>query len=163
MEELTDMLKSIIFPSAVPEHQRFNLKPDDYRFLWQYMSQYPGETRYPQYDTANYRDAYAKFLLYGSEKGDLPKHIRVFNKVGNAYGFLTDIAYIADFEKNIEFMLSATIYCNSDGMLNDDKYDYETIGFPFMKNLGKIIYDYELKRQRRIQPDLMSFTFKYGH
>ncbi len=58
--------------------------------------------------------------------------IRIFNKVGDAYGFLTDIAYIVDFENNIQFALSATILANADGIFNDDKYDYETIGLPFM-------------------------------
>jgi hypothetical protein len=29
-------------------------------------------------------------------------------------------------------MVTAVIYCNEDGIFNDDKYDYETVGFPFM-------------------------------
>ena len=62
----------------------------------------------------------------------------------------------------VEFMLTATIYCNSDGIFNDDKYDYETIGFPFLKNLGKIIYEYELKRQRSNIPDLSLFQIDYS-
>ncbi len=57
----------------------------------------------------------------------------VFNKPGWTYGFLIDAAYIADFKNNIEFMISACIYTNSDGILNDDKYDYDTIGYPFLK------------------------------
>jgi hypothetical protein len=66
-----------------------------------------------------------------------------------------------DFEKNIEFMLSASIYCNSDGILNDDNYEYETVGFPFMKQLGKVIYDYEVNRQRTHQPNLTKFKLWY--
>jgi hypothetical protein len=58
-------------------------------------------------------------------------------------------------------MLSATIYCNSDEIVNDDKYDYETVGFPFMKNLGRLIYDYESKRTRKFQPDLSAFKLRY--
>ena len=87
--------------------------------------------------------------------------IRIFNKVGDAYGFLTDVAYVVDFKNNIEFMLSATIYCNSDDIYNDDKYEYDSIGFPFMKNLGKIIYDYELTRARKNPPDLSTFKMEY--
>jgi hypothetical protein len=102
-----------------------------------------------------------KFLLYGNEKAPLPRSLRIFNKVGDAYGFLTDVAYVVDFERNIEFMVSATIYCNSDGILNDDKYDYDTIGFPFMKHLGETIYDYELKRDRANKPDLSKFRMIY--
>ena len=67
------------------------------------------------------------------------------------------MAYIADFDKNIEFFLSAAINCDTDGILNDDKYAYDSIGFPFMKNLGQVIYDHELKRKRTYQPDLSSF------
>jgi len=160
IEVLTGILRSVLFPASVPPKQRFNLREEDYRFLYKYMSQFPGETFYPSFDSS-YHDAYLKFLLYGSQKDSLPKNIRIFNKSGDAYGFLTDVAYIADFDKNIEFMLSATIYCNSDGILNDDKYDYETIGFPFMKQLGTLIYDYESKRERVRKPDLSGFKIKY--
>lgn len=161
LEDLTAIHRAIIFPNAMDASKRFNLQQEDYRFVWKYMSQLPSETTYPEYDTTAYQDALVKFLLYGSRKGDLPKNIRIFNKVGNAYGFLTDVAYIVDFNKNIEFMLSAGIYCNSDGILNDNKYDYDTVGFPFMKNLGELIYDYELTRERRYVPDLSGFKMEY--
>lgn len=160
LEDLTGILKSILFPASVPEHQRFHLEPEDYRFIWKYMSQLPSETVYPAFDSAEYHDAYVKFLMFGSEKVQLPANIRVFNKVGDAYGFLTDVAYITDFDQNIEFMLSATLYCNSDGVINDNKYDYQTVGFPFMKNLGKVLYDYEAGRKRR-KPDLSAFRLAY--
>ncbi|MFK5098385.1 hypothetical protein, partial [Klebsiella pneumoniae] len=72
-----------------------------------------------------------------------------FNKVGDAYGFLIDVTYVKDEEKNVEFMLSAVISCNTDGIYNDDKYEYESVGYPFLKNLGQAIYQYELKRKRQ--------------
>ncbi|MEI4563231.1 hypothetical protein, partial [Klebsiella pneumoniae] len=83
----------------------------------------------------------------------MPKNVRVFNKVGWAYGFLTDASYIVDFENKTEFMLAATIYVNSDGILNDNKYEYETIGWPFMYQLGQILYQYELQRERKYKPN----------
>jgi len=91
----------------------------------------------------------------------LPKHFRIFNKEGDAYGFLTDIAYFADFDKHVEFMLAATIYCDSDGIVNDDHYDYENTGLPFLKHLGQVIYDLELKRPRKYKPDLSVFKMTY--
>ena len=65
------------------------------------MSQLPTESVYPPYsaDTANYWPAYSKFLLYGSQTGTIPNNMRVFNKVGDAYGQLVDVAYIVDFER----------------------------------------------------------------
>jgi beta-lactamase class A len=161
LEDLHQILRSVIFPDNVPEKQRFNLTKSDYAFVHQYMSQFPPETIYPSYDSINYPDAYVKFLMYGSQKEPLPKNIRIFNKVGDAYGEMIDVAYITDFDRNIEFFLSAAINCNTDGVLNDDKYAYDTIGFPFMKNLGQVIYNYELKRKRAYQPDLSSFKITY--
>ena len=161
LDDMHKMLLSVYFPEKFTAKERFNLRDDDYKFLYKYMSQMPTESTFPQYDSTEYYDAYCKFLLYGSEKGKIPGNIRIFNKVGNAYGFLTDVAYIIDFENNIEFALSASIYVNKDEVFNDDKYEYETIGYPFMKNLGKAIYDYELTRKRKYKPDLSKFKITY--
>ena len=161
LEDFHNILKSVIFPESFDLNQRFNLKDDDYKFLYQYMSQYPGETNYPSYDTAETWNGIGKFLYWGAEKGDLPKNIRIFNKIGGAYGFLIDVSYFVDFDKKIEFMLSAAIYCNKDGILNDDKYDYNDVGYPFMKQLGRMIYEYELKRKKIFKPNLSKFKMQY--
>lgn len=162
LPDLHNILRSVIFPETIPANQRFNLTQADYTFLYKSMSPLPRESKSPVYDTADYWDAYVKFLLYGSEKGTLPGHIRIFNKVGDAYGFLTDVAYIVDFKSNTEFILSATILCNSDGIFNDDHYDYEKVGFPFMKHLGEVVYQYELHRKKAYLPDLGKFKFDYN-
>jgi hypothetical protein len=71
--------------------------------------------------------------------------------VGWAYGFLTDVSYVVDFKNKVEFMLSSTLYVNSDGILNDDKYDYESVGWPFLYELGQMVYKYELKAASEVQ------------
>jgi hypothetical protein len=161
LEEQHRLLKTLFFPDQVPASQRFDLTEDDYRFMYQYMSQFPVETSYPANYTDDYYDGFVKFLLFGATKTRLPRHIRLFNKCGDAYGFLLDNAYIADFEKGIEFMVTAVIYCNEDGVFNDNKYDYDTVGFPFMANLGKTIFEYELSRKRPNRPDLSRFEVEY--
>lgn len=161
LTDLHNILKSIYFPGQVSANHRFNLTQDDYNFLRKSMSTVPSESVYPTYDTAEYPEGYVKFLLCGGSKEKTGPGIRIFNKPGDAYGFLTDVAYIVDFKKKIEFMCSATIYCNADGILNDDKYDYDTIGLPFMKHLGQVIYDCELKRKHKYKPDLSSIVFNY--
>jgi hypothetical protein len=160
LQDLHQVLISLVFPEAVKASQRFNITEGDRQFVLKYMSQFPGESVYPSYDSS-YQDAYVKFILYGAEKGALPKNIRIFNKPGDAYGQMIDVAYVVDFKNNIEFFVSAAIYCNRDGILNDDQYDYDTIGLPFMKNIGKILYEYELKRKKNILPDLSSLIFRY--
>src|SRR5258706_9544654 len=161
LPDLHSILRSVIFPNSVEAKQRFDLTPEDYQFVYKYMSEYPGESIYPSYDTANYSDSYIKFLMNGREDRSIPKNIRIFNKSGEAYGQLTDIAYVVDFDKNIEFFLSATINCTINAIVNNDNYDYETAGYPFLKNLGKVIYDLELHRKRSHTPDLSQFNIIY--
>lgn len=160
VKDYQQMLQSVLFPSSVSKKQRFDLSEDDYRFLYQYLSQYPSETNYPKYDTSKFYDSFVKFYFkYGSHQ--MPENVRVFNKVGWAYGFLTDISYVVDFKNNVEFMLTTTLYVNSDGILNDDKYDYDSVGYPFMFQLGQTIYNYELQRSRLHKPDLSKFRIRY--
>ena len=158
--DMQQMLQSVLFPNSVPKKQRFNLSPDDYTFLYRYLSQFPSETPYPKYDTTEFYDSYVKFF-FNNTSHKLPPGVRVFNKVGWAYGFLTDVSYVADYQNKVEYMLSATVYVNADGVLNDDKYDFETVGHPFMYNLGQIIYNYELSRERKFKPNLEAFQIPY--
>lgn len=160
LEYLQQMLQSVLFPLSVPAKQRFNLSDADYKFLYQYLSQYPSETNYPKYDSIQYYDSYVKFY-FKNDRHQVPSYIRVFNKVGWAYGFLIDVSYVVDFKNKIEFMLSSTLYVNSDGILNDDKYDYEIIGWPFLYQLGQTVYQYELQRPRQYKPDLQKFKLQY--
>ncbi len=163
LEELHNMLISLVFPNKVTSSQRFNLTDDDRKFILKYMSQLPTESYNPPYmdDTATYYHAYGKYLMFGATRDSLPSGIRIFNKVGQAYGQLLDVAYVVDFDKKIEFFLSAVIYCNNDGTGADDKYDYNSIGLPFMKKLGEIIYGHEAKREKRIVPDLGEVKMEY--
>jgi hypothetical protein len=156
--DLHDTVMAIMFPDAVPESRRYVLTADDHRFLWRYMSEYPSESRINAYaDGSHYPDGYVKFLMYGGSEPEIPRHIRIFNKVGDAYGFLTDAAYIVDFEAGVEFLLAATIYTNANGTFNDNEYEYDEIGFPFLRELGRAIHEVELARPRAHRPVLDEF------
>lgn len=161
LTELHGILKSILFPESVPAAQRFNLTTDDYLFLQRYMSMLPGESKSPVYDTAAYWDTYVKFLYYGAQKGTAEPTVRIFNKPGDAYGFMIDGAYIVDYANEKEFLLSAVIHCNSDGIYNDDKYEYATIGLPFMKALGRLIMEYERTKVSRGKGSFSPQKFHY--
>lgn len=161
LEDLQQVLQAALFPQSMPAHRRFRLKPVDYKFLHQYMSELPAESENPHYDTAEYFDSYTKFFFFKAGKSKIPPFIRAFNKTGWSYGFLTDVTYIVDFKNKVEFMLSGVIYTNKDGILNDDRYEYETVGYPWFKEMGNILYQHELKRKRVHVPDLSAFKFPY--
>jgi hypothetical protein len=158
--DMQKMLQSVVFPASVPKQNRFNMTEADRLFLLQYLSQYPSETNYPKYDSTHFYDSYVKFFFQDSTHA-MPKHIRVFNKVGWAYGFLTDVSYVLDIKNNIDYMLSATIYVNSDGVVNDSKYDEEAVGFPFLNQIGKAFYEYEIARPRKFKPILKNQVKQY--
>ncbi|OJJ22942.1 hypothetical protein BKI52_00900 [marine bacterium AO1-C] len=159
LQDLHDFIKAVIFPEAVPARQRFDLKAQDYQFLYQVMSQFPRESQYPTY-TKEW-DSYGKFLFWGNSKEKMPTQVRIFNKIGQAYGFLTDAAYFVDFANGVEFILSATIFVNNNQTFNDNKYEYKTIGFPFLHHLGQLIYNYEKQRPKKVKPDLSQFRINY--
>jgi hypothetical protein len=155
-----EFIRNLVFPDSAKPQSRLDISEDDYRFLYRYMSMYPGESGIDAYASADeYPQGYVKFLMYGGDAKAIPPHIRIFNKVGDAYGFLTDAAYIVDFKNNIEFILSATIYVNENQTFNDDQYEYKEIGLPFLRNLGQAIYAIELGRKREHTPDLSRFRF----
>jgi len=139
--------------NSLPKQNRFDISEQDRLFLLQYLSQYPSETNYPKYDTSVFYDSYVKFFFQDSTH-QMPSGVRVFNKVGWAYGFLTDVSYVVDTINRVDYFLSATLYVNSDGVVNDSKYDEETVGFPFLRELGRLVYNYELTRNRSFRPPL---------
>lgn len=153
LNDLHQILRSVIFPDQTAPKHRFNLTNDDRKFLLKWMSTSPTASSYPTYDTSYYYANITKFLLAGANRTPLPTNITIYNKAGDAYGFLLDNAYIIDQKNKIEFLVSAVIYCNEDGILNDNKYDYETVGLPFMKNLGQLLYNFELKRKKAVLPN----------
>jgi hypothetical protein len=156
------VLRRLLFPETFPKEQRFNLTEDQYKFIYKYMSMWPTESKYPTYSPPDYYPAYCKWLFYGGDSLAVIKpNIRIFDKIGDSYGYDIDNAYIVDFKNKVEFMLSAVVQSNDDDIYNDNKYEYKTVCLPFMKNLGQVIYQYELKRGKKHLPNLKKFKFRY--
>lgn len=163
LDEMQLMLKAVLFPGQVDPRHTFDLTEEDYRFLYKYMSEFPSESVHPDYDPEEYYDSYSKLLMHGNDPAPLPRNIRSFSKFGQSYGYLIDNAYIVDFDKKIEFMVSAVIQTNANDIYNDNVYEYDEIGYPFLKNLGLLLYNYELERPRAYPPDLSRFKVEYDH
>ncbi|HZJ19834.1 MAG TPA: serine hydrolase [Pricia sp.] len=139
------LLKRVIFPENFSPEERFDLSAGQREFLLTAMHTVP---RKVGYDSEEYYDGYCKFFMFGDTKENIPSNIKIYNKVGFAYGTLTDCAYITDTQNNVEFMLTATILVNKNGIFNDDTYEYDEVGIPFLAELGRQLYDYEMKRKK---------------
>ena len=158
LSEQHELLKRIIFPKNYAREEQFSLSESDYQFLYREMSILPRQSDYPSFpDFDKHYDGYCKFFLYGDTKDKIPDNVKIFNKVGLAYGFVIDNAYIIDIRHNVEFLLTAVIYSNPNETMNDDDYDYEKISIPFLAGLGRKVYELELKRYKKVFPDLQFF------
>ena len=162
IKDQQSLMKRLMMPEAYPAKERFNLSPADYQLIYTYMSKLPTESDYPKYDAKEFWPTYAKMLFYGREKNAvIEPNIRIFDKYGDSYGFIIDNAYIVDFKNKVEFFLTAVVQSNEDGIYNDGKYEYETVCYPFMKNLGRSIYEYELQRKKSHSADLSKYVMRY--
>lgn len=141
-----EVLKRVIFPQLFNDDQGFDLSVEQRNFLLKSMSSLPREVGY---DSREYYDSYGKFFLFGDSKKPIPEEFKIYNKVGYAYGTLTDCAYITNSKNKVEFILIATILVNKNQIFNDNNYEYDEIGIPFLSALGKEIYRYERKRKRQ--------------
>ena len=142
---LNQILERIIFPKVFSRNEQFNIEPEDYFFLRYWMSRTPNEVTIPFYDRETFFDSYCKFFIYGDKKGEMTNNTRIYNKVGLAYGTITDLAYVKD-RNGIEFFLTATILTNKNEIFNDNKYEYDQLGIPFLAALGREIYQFEINK-----------------
>ena len=149
-----EVLTALVFPDAVPASRRFAITAEDRVSILRAMGQHPRESRHPRYDVKDYPDAYTEFLLFGGASKRIPASLRSFGKSGMAYGYLIDNVYVVDFERGIEFLLAAVVHVNANGIYNDDRYEYEAVGLPFLRDLGQAVYELEQERSDRPRPDL---------
>lgn len=159
VKDLQKVVIALMLPEVLPPHERFNLSPADYRFIRTYMGLLPRESKNPVYSDAIYEnDGNAKNLIFGDVTGRMPPFIRIFSKSGGAYGYMIENAYVADFKNGVEFLLTVVLQVNENQIYNDDIYEYDTVGKPFLAALGRAVYQYELQRPRQIKPDLSTFS-----
>lgn len=136
---LQDCLVKLVRPDVRLTSPPFRLSDKHRDFLLEAMRQTPRESENPRYDPEAYPDDYTKFLLPGIRRVAGGDRLEIRGKIGLAYGFVTENSYVVDPETGRACFVTATIYTNSDGVLNDDAYDYDTIALPFMADLGEAV------------------------
>ncbi|MFM2048775.1 MAG: hypothetical protein RI955_1323 [Bacteroidota bacterium] len=158
LSEMNEFMKRFFFPKET--FTTWNLTKEDFVFIKRNMAMLPRLNNKPSYDEEQYADAYMKYFLIGASKDRLPANIRIFDKLGQYFGWTSDAAYIVDYSAGVEFFISAVIYTNSKHIVADNDEEYKNIAAPFMAQLGKAFYEYELKRKRIITPhiDYIGYT-----
>lgn len=145
IETQHELMKRIFFPEKFQKDETFALSEPSRALLLKEMHIVPRLNGYQEWEVW---DSFGKLFMFGDSKGRLPGSFKYYNKVGYAYGSLTDTAYIVDSQNNIEFMITATMLVNENEIFNDDLYEYGAIGIPFFGQLGREIYLLEMQKIR---------------
>jgi hypothetical protein len=101
--------------------------------------EHPEDSANPRYEDKSIVAERFKFLLRGLRRHVREDEIVYANKIGRAYGFSTENAFVAHEGRGVGFLFAATIYTNRDGILNDDKYEYAEVADPFFEELGDLL------------------------
>jgi hypothetical protein len=132
-------LCKLVRPDADCGGEPFALGEDDRGFLLAAMTEYPRESADPRFDPAEYPDDWGKNLLPGLLRVLPRERWRIVNKTGEAYGFSIENAWVEDRLTGRALFVAATIYTNVDGVLNDDRYEYDEVARPFFTELGEAV------------------------
>ena len=140
--DMHNLIKYIFYPEIFDSNNTFNLNVEDYDFLRYWMSRFTYEDIGEKFiGDENFFETYNKFFIHGDEQSVSNEQIRVYNKIGQAYGTSIDNGLIKNYQDNIEFILTATIYTNKNKVINDNVYEYDDIAVPFLAKLSRAIYN----------------------
>ena len=125
--------------------ERPRLDADQLELVRRAMSELPRASQNPVYDPEEAPDHWVKFLLPGLRRVAPAEDVRVYNKIGRAYGFSIENAYVVD-QRSLDgggvpersFFLDVVLYTNANQTLNDDTYEYEATD-RFLEDLGEQI------------------------
>lgn len=130
---------------AIPA-KPFELSTETRNWLRQTLGAVPRDCLSPRYPEDKYPDNHGKYLLVGGKAQRLPPGIVIANKNALSYGYAGDCALITEPARKLAFVLSAVVYVNRDGVLNDGAYEYAEIGLPFLRELGEALLAFERSR-----------------
>lgn len=150
LEDAHGMLMRLVFPEVARRSQRWALSATTRLSLLRIIGLFPRESPLLATGThapAAFGDGFAKFFVVG-DRDAAPRGFRSFGKTGEAFGHQGETALLTDADGQCEVLLSANVYANADGVLNDDRYEYDTLGRPFLAALGRAALAAEMERPR---------------
>ncbi len=133
------MLTLALARPGLPGVPDLGLDEADRKFLLRAMTDDPLESENPVYTNPKKSGLHYHTLSKGIERVLPLDRITYAGKAGRAYGFHLDNAYIEDTKTGRAMVVTATAYANANGVLNDNKYEYDGITRPLLKNLGEVL------------------------
>ena len=112
---------------------------DDLAYLKRALGTLPSVSGIAGYDRNVVADYQLVPFLRGLERVRPRAQLEIHSKVGQAYGFLIDNAYVVDKKTGRGFFLAAAVYANPDEVMNDDAYAYDSVAFPVLADVAEAV------------------------
>jgi len=149
IRDIHDMMISFFYPQFI-KHKPFNITESQRDTILKFLQLSPLQPNFTEYsDTSVFHPNFLKVLLFGRDKNVNYPGVKFYNKSAMAYGFMADCCYLRDTINNVEFFLTVYMYLNKDEILNDNKYEFDTIGTPFMRKFGELLY-FKMKEMQNL-------------
>lgn len=136
LRDLQRLNIALVLPQA-REAAGLGLAEEDRRWLLKAMTEHPNDSDNPRYPGPRFGVDAHKPLLVGVRRVIDEEHVRHVGKAGRAYGFHLANAYVEDRRSGRGIFVTAAIYVNPNGVVNDNRYSYDGTTAPFMADLGE--------------------------
>lgn len=138
LEDLQGLMVALLRPDQAKAlgYAKLGLSPASRADLLEAMTIDPGASRNPRYSRHRQSVLHHKPMMPGLLKHLQKRHLRYVNKSGRAYGFHVENAYLEDERTGRALFVTATVYANPNGIVNDDDYGYAQTTVPFYEALG---------------------------
>lgn len=139
----------LIFPQAVPK-SGLDISDAQRQDYLRWCTQSPQEGSPLTYANKKLYPTYLKkYLYYGGQPATgtqlAQDSVVSTNVVGQSHGFLADVAHLhipqsKDARLRAGITVSVVVYVNENEVLNDGIYQYQTLGMPFLRNVGRALW-----------------------
>lgn len=114
----------------------FSLSAASRQWLADTLALRPRDCPDPKLDESRFPDDHGKWLLPVGAAHRLPPRWQVASKNAQSFGYIGDSAFIHDHTRDRAAAITAMLFVDRDGVLNDGRYAYDDIGRPFLRELG---------------------------
>lgn len=137
LEALHEMMGRFLLPDAY-EKEGWDIRKEDREFLRTLLAMQPSEIRSSYRSIDHLSDDSYKYV-----KAPNKIEARTLSKLGLSYGFASEVAYFQLPGTTDAILISYSVYVNANDIVNDGKYEYESVARPFAESLVRDIVEWQ--------------------
>lgn len=138
LEELHEMMSRLFVKHAYINELQWNMLNKHEAFIKRTLAEFPKDLSNSKFhDQDKYPNNVFKFFME-DRYGD---HVMYHSKIGLSYGFTTETCYFDIPESCYNFLVSVSLYTNSNKTVNDGEYEYEEIARPVLQRIARLLQD----------------------